>query len=321
MTTDLRTERALATIDRGGLGLEIGPSYNPLLPKRSGARIETVDHATRDELVAKYQGYGLPQETLDRIEAVDHVWAGGSLVDSIGRPGAYDYILASNVIEHTVDLIGWLRDCEALLAPGGRLALIVPDQRYCFDLFKPLTSIAQVVDAHLRPTRFHPPGALLEHTAYACTRGGAIAWGPGDDGPLALQFADVAVGRQQIAEGDAQDAYFDNHRWKFTPASFSLLIQDLRDLGYHGLGEVAGSPPPLGFEFFVTLGRHDPAAQPRHDRLALLERVRAERLEVDAGAELASLRAELAALRASRWWRATAPGRRLTAALRHRLGR
>ena len=201
------------------------------------------------------------------------------------------------------------------------MSLIVPDQRFCFDLLKPLTSIAQVVDAHHFPTRFHTPGALVEHTAYACTRSGAIAWGPGDNGPVALQFDDLAAGTQQIDEGLAQHEYFDNHRWKFTPSSFSLLVQDLRDLGYHSLGEVDGAPA-LGFEFFVTLGRHE-SSHPRHDRLELLQRVRSELATVAAGdavapaaSEVESLRRELAAMRASRWWRATAPLRRLSGAVR-----
>jgi hypothetical protein len=35
-------------------GRELGPSYNSLVSKASGARIETVDHTDRDTLIAKY---------------------------------------------------------------------------------------------------------------------------------------------------------------------------------------------------------------------------------------------------------------------------
>jgi hypothetical protein len=321
---DERSKRALAGIDRSGLGLEIGPSYSPLVPKRSGARVEIVDHATREELVAKYESYGLPPEKIAQIEPVDHVSTGGSLVEAVGRTGVYDYVVASNVIEHTVDLIGFLQDCEQLLAPAGRLALVVPDMRYCFDLLKPATSIGAVVDAHLLPTRFHTPGSLLEHTAYACTRSGQIAWGEGEAGPIALQFDDLTVGAQHVERGLAQAEYHDTHRWKFTPASFSLLVQDLRDLGYHSFHEVAAEPL-LGFEFFLTLGRlHHPP--PRRDRLELLIGARDELAEVatrggsaagcgdrgGGGEELEAARAEIAALRASTSWRVTRPLRALS---------
>jgi predicted SAM-dependent methyltransferase len=270
-----RTRRVLAHVDVRGAGLEIGPSTNPLLPKSSGARVEIVDHASRAELIEKYRAYGMTQEELDRIEDVDHVTAGGSLVDAVGRTEAFDFILASHVIEHSVDLIGFLQDCQALLRPGGRVALAVPDQRFCFDLLKPWTSVGAVVDAHLHPTRFHTAGALLEHTAYACTRGGQIAWSPDEHGDLALQFPTMAGAEEVIAQGTSQDEYHDVHRWKFTPSSFALLIHDLRALGYHDLQQLAAGPPSLGFEFFVTLEK---AGIPRRmaDRLELLRAAMAE---------------------------------------------
>lgn len=82
-----RLDKALHGIDRAGRGLEIGPSYDPLVTKASGARVETVDHATRDELVTKYSGFGLGVEQLDRIEDVDHIWHGGSLLQVVPEHG------------------------------------------------------------------------------------------------------------------------------------------------------------------------------------------------------------------------------------------
>ena len=49
-----RRDKALAYLDVSGRGLKIGPSYSPLLPKSSGAKIETVDHASRAELVRSF---------------------------------------------------------------------------------------------------------------------------------------------------------------------------------------------------------------------------------------------------------------------------
>lgn len=48
-----RTAIILRDIDRNGLGLEIGPSHNPIAPRRSGFRVRTVDHLDREGLVAK----------------------------------------------------------------------------------------------------------------------------------------------------------------------------------------------------------------------------------------------------------------------------
>ncbi len=120
---------ALALVDLDGRGLEIGPSYNPLVSKASGARVETVDHADRTTLVEKYRSWGLPEAKLAAIEDVDHIWSEGSLAEVVTERCAFDYIVASHVIEHTVDLIGFLQDCSSLLTMSGVLALVVPDKR------------------------------------------------------------------------------------------------------------------------------------------------------------------------------------------------
>lgn len=315
-----RVEKALHALDLSGRGLEVGPSYNPLVAKSSGRRIETVDHAQQDELVAKYRGFGLAEEQLARIEPVDHLWLGGSLLDVIPEHGAYDYIIASHFIEHTVDLIRFLTDCQVLLRDGGRLALVVPDKRFCFDRFQPLSTLGDVLDAAQTGTAFHPPGALVDHQAYACTRDGALIWSADLHGELAAQFDNLAGAAEALQNGLAQKEYFDTHRWKFTPTSFDLLIADLADLGQHDFG-VLESFPTEGFEFFVTLGKGAASHQPR-DRIAILQRIEAELAEAAGPGELGTgsgpeadrlrrenerLARELAELHASTSWRLTAP--------------
>lgn len=318
---DARQTAALSHVDLAGQGLEIGPSYSPLVPKSFQPSVETVDHATRDELVAKYTSYGLGQDLIDRIDEVDYVWAGGQLVDTIGAKEHYDYIVAAHVIEHQVDLIAFLQDCDALLKPGGRLALVVPDKRASFDLFKPLSTVGDVVDAHLRPTTFHTAGGFVDHVAYACLLDGQIAWGLGQQGKLETQFADLSSVSVEIQQALDQDMYRDIHRWIFTPASFSLLIEDLAELGYHNFDEV-GSAPTSGYEFYVTLTKTDEPA-PKAPRIERLLKIRDEvggdqsqeglvekvaRLE----RQLAEARQRNHELKTSTSWRLTRPLRRAT---------
>jgi hypothetical protein len=268
-----RAQKALAAIDLGGRGLEIGPSYNPLVPKSSGARVETVDHAGRDEVVAKYTSWGLDEERLSRIETVDHIWTEGSLLDVVEERGVYDYIVAAHVVEHTVDLVRFLRDCEQLLSDTGRLALIVPDKRYCSDRFRPVSTVGDVLEAHYANSRFHTVGAIADHQAYACRRGELFGWAEGELAPLALQFPKLEWMPEVIDEARRQEEYHDTHRWLFTPTSFRLLVSDLAALGYHHLG-IAASVDTEGFEFFVTLGRGEPVDT--DDRLGLLQQVERE---------------------------------------------
>ena len=65
------------------------------------------------------------------------------------KPGApYDWIVASHVIEHVPDVVGWLTDLAEIAVDDGVLALIVPDQRYTFDVHRPLTTVGQMLQAH-----------------------------------------------------------------------------------------------------------------------------------------------------------------------------
>ena len=76
-----RREKALVMINRNGLGLEIGPSYNPIAPKKLGFNVHILDHSNAEELCAKYRGHGV---NLANIEEVDFVWGGEPLCQLIG---------------------------------------------------------------------------------------------------------------------------------------------------------------------------------------------------------------------------------------------
>ncbi len=170
---------------------------------------------------------------------------------------------------------------------------------------------------------------LLDHQAYACVNGDQIAWWPDYVGDLQLQDPEIAQGERVIADGVAQDEYHDVHRWMFTPASFSLLIHDLRQLGFHSLVEI-GSFDTAGFEFFVTLAKSD---DPKPvNRLELLQRIEQELMSVTTNAQgdarpgdadtqpadprVVALEARLAEVYASTSWRLTRPLRALASRLR-----
>jgi SAM-dependent methyltransferase len=51
----------------------------------------------------------------------------------------YDVVLASHVLEHIANPLKALRHWRAALRPGGRLLLVLPDRRHCFDHRRPVT--------------------------------------------------------------------------------------------------------------------------------------------------------------------------------------
>ncbi len=201
------------------------------------------------------------------IEEVDHVSDGGSILDLVGKPGHFDHIVASHVIEHTTDLLGFLKDCQALLKPSGRLVLAVPDKRYSFDCLRPCASTGQILQAHLDKRARHSPGQVFDEIAYNCTREGAIAWGSEAHGPLAL-FRPLEDAKAFFEHYLQTDTYVDIHGWQFTPASFRLIVNDLAQIAALGLREQAFHEGQ-GMEFFMALST-DAAGCPV-DRLALVQ--------------------------------------------------
>lgn len=263
--TGNRTPREKAVfhcLERGGLGLEIGPSHNPIAPKKQGYNVHILDHASADELRAKYQGHGV---NLENIEEVDFIWRGQSLTELVGKTQAYDWIIASHVVEHIPDLIAFLQQCEQLLKPNGVLSLVVPDKRYCFDYFQPLSTTGMLLDAHAERRARPTPGQVLDHFANAATLNGAIAWSKrarsGADG-LCHSFAGALAQWKRATSGTD---YIDVHCWRFTPESFNLIISDLAQLEFLRLS-IAARFPTNGCEFYVSLKKVDEKNQPGRSR-------------------------------------------------------
>ena len=87
------------------------------MPKRYGRNIEVVDHAPAEELRSF---------NLHVIEEIDYVSDGCLMIRSLAIQDAATFIVASHVIEHVPELIGFIRSCEALLKETGTLVLAVP---------------------------------------------------------------------------------------------------------------------------------------------------------------------------------------------------
>lgn len=259
-----RKNKILECIDKEGIGLEIGPSHNPTAPKSEGYNVHVIDHATRDELVEKYLGHSVD---ISKIEDVDYVWKGESYSELTGKSNHYDWIIASHVIEHTPDLIGFLNDCDTILKNDGVLSLAIPDKRYCFDHYRPITSISAIIDSHIQKAIHHSPGTVLENFLNMVSLGGTIAWNSKTTGEYSFVHSLKDAAKKMDLVSDS-DAYLDVHAWCFTPHSFRLLIHDLFCLGLIPFQEVTFYPTK-GSEFFVTLSRNGIGS--RKDRIELLE--------------------------------------------------
>jgi len=264
-----RTSRILEHINVDGRGIEIGPCHSPVAPKRKGFRVETIDHLDKEGLLRKYAGQKI---NTDNIEEVDFVWRGESYAELTGRQHYYDWVIASHVIEHTPDLVAFINQCDDILAQEGVLSLVVPDKRYCFDKYRPISSLAHVVDRHLSGAVQHSPGAVAEYYLNVVRCDGEDAWDASTTGQYTFSHPSEA-GLKNYSAALGAGEWLDVHAWCFVPHSFRLLIQDLYGLGLIKLKELSFHST-VGCEFYMTLSREG-AGMPM-SRMAMLQEVELE---------------------------------------------
>lgn len=245
-----RQEKLLRWVDKNGKGLEIGPSHRPMTPKSEGYDVEIVDYADQESLREHYRPHNVD---IERIEPVDYVWKGQPLSNAVPKREAYDWIIASHVIEHLPDLIQFLKCCGTLLKPDGVLILAVPDCRYCFDHFRPLTGLASLIDAHYAGHTVHTAGTVAEYFMNVVSKGGKIAWNAMETGAYSF-IHELGDAQRAIRTVRERGTYLDVHAWKFVPSSFRLIMADLRALDFIPLVEDKFYEGD-SHEFFCTLRR------------------------------------------------------------------
>jgi hypothetical protein len=238
-------------------GLEIGALDKPHFD-RTRTQVRYVDHATTDELRAKYADDEAMADRLDVIVEVDFVWGDKPLLEVVGDDAPYDFVFASHVVEHVPDLIGWLREIHDVLRPGGVLALAVPDKRFCFDANRALTTVADVVDAHLRGLRAPGFRQIYDFHANIVPVDPAAIWAgqPVDPDLVRVDLEPDEWAYELCQRHASTGAYVDGHCQVFTPASFVDVFAKLTRLDLTPL-RIADFHPTVApsIEFQVTLER------------------------------------------------------------------
>lgn len=264
-----RRERITRHITRDHRGIELGPYFNPLTPKRLGYNCLVVDIADRETLRRQAAVDPLiPPETLELIEEVDLIGTStdlASLIAARGELGTFDYVVSSHNLEHLPDPIRFLQGSAAVLKIGGVVSMAVPDHRTCFDYFRPITTLAEWLSAYAeRRTRPSPAQVFEFQTLFAMYETGKrriAAFGLNEDPEHIVPSREIdrAYSQWQASVSQPDDAYRDVHCWTFTPASLGLLLLDLQRLKLVSL-ELEDISETVGSEFFVHLRRQEDQA-------------------------------------------------------------
>lgn len=265
-----RADKILKFVDKGARGIEVGPYFNPLVPKAAGWDVLVLDVFRTEQLrETARKDPNIPPERVSEIEDVDLVGPAhklSELLDRKGAPqGALDFVVSSHNFEHLPDPIRFLQAVSTVLRPGGVLSMAVPDHRYCFDVLRPASTVGDMIEAYVEARE--RPSARQEFDAATLVASYVLP------GQISNYFGDIVSERdvvvvadisaafarwQDRASGAATD-YRDAHCWLLTPARFGAILNDLRLTGLITL-EILEISQPDGLEFYVHLRRPENAS-------------------------------------------------------------
>jgi predicted SAM-dependent methyltransferase len=209
-------------------GVEFGPLSRPIVRPEEGD-IRYVDHASTANLREKYQ-VNLGHDPLEFVE-VSYVWDHGSLREVIHDGTVFDYALASHVIEHVPNVVGWLNDILSVLRDGGLLGLAIPDKRYTFDRMRQETSPAIFIDHWVRNQKTHSAQQVFDHFSNVVKVGTEeikLIFDGIDPVTERHHSDDFAMVQVNQAVGGV---YLDCHASVFTPESFLRAMRVFISLG------------------------------------------------------------------------------------------
>ena len=216
-----RRDDFIKLVPRAGLVLEIGPWFKPALRGPHVRYFDVWDTETSKRNAASVGG--------DPADCPDiHYVSPNSDLSMI--PERFGAVISSHVIEHQPDFIRHLNAVADLLLDSGWYFLLVPDKRYCFDYFMPVSTIADVLDANIRKRVLHDPRNILEYGLLRTHNEPMRHW-EGDHGKPRMA-EDFGVVQPAIDEASRYDqGYIDTHAWRLTPEVFRALLNDLRNIG------------------------------------------------------------------------------------------
>lgn len=293
-----RRDRILKHVSTEHRGIEVGPWFNPLAPKRDGYRSLSLDVFDTETLRSRAaQDPNISDEQAAAIEDVDLIGSSvaiGDLVAARGEAGTFDYIVSSHNFEHLPNPIRFLNGCSSALRPDGILSMAIPDHRRCFDYFRPISRLSDWIQSFY---------INQEKPTLAQVFEGRIAFAHYNDGfsdrvdfhsdTLASTVScDIDLDQEWMVWSSFIDQrgsinqlaseYMDAHCSVFTPSSFELLIKDCGFLGLINfeIVEVLSE----GFEFHAHLRPASDSSALRPDnyasiRTGLLHRIRDEEAE------------------------------------------
>ena len=248
-----REEIILKYVTPWARGIEIAPWCHPLISKKRGYQVEVLDIFDAHTLRQKCLQDPLVSAYVQAIEEVDILSSAVEIdkaVETLGRLGAYDYIISSHNFEHLPDPLRFLQACARVLKSGGILSMAIPDKRGTFDRFGGLTRTADFLQYFLEERTRPSPFQIFDWVAYCLDGVSPFLLSENHH----LSFRDPLQSCYQGLLDRLQDPepYCDTHISLLTAPAFKLILAELNLLDLLPF-QVLEITETVGFEFYVHL--------------------------------------------------------------------
>lgn len=150
---DFREYARVNVIKKTDRILEFGPLNWPMVKKSDFPNAFYADIRNSEDIKKLYTGNDYLESAgihvdLDSIVDIDYVIK-GSYKGVFKGVEQFDIIVMSHVIEHIPDIVNFFQEVTGILKKSGKLVIIYPDARYCFDHFRNGSTFVDAYNAYV----------------------------------------------------------------------------------------------------------------------------------------------------------------------------
>lgn len=235
-----RDDQIRGHITKDQKGIEVGPWFSPITPKRAGYTcwvLDVFDGPTLRQRAAVDPN--IAKEKIECIEDVDLVGTSteiAQLVRARNELGTFDYIVSSHNFEHLPNPIKFLQGCGQVLKPAGWLSMAIPDRRACFDRYKSNSRLSEWIAAYFEDRQQPTLAQVFDMSVLSSLDP------PKKAVPQIARSLKEAFESWDAHKDLPETPYQDVHCWTFTPTSFELLMIESALLGLSPFVPVHVSP-------------------------------------------------------------------------------
>jgi hypothetical protein len=230
------TDLALEGLNTGGIGLEVAPYFDAFLLK-SQFNVLYTDYISNEEIIAKSALN--PDVHNSEIPLIDFVWKPGDRFKHSCPDGVmFDYAVASHVMEHVPNPVGWLNEILEVVNVGGKIVLFLPDRHHTFDYFRNETQFCDLVNLWIEQPSVPTPLQVLDFMTNCFAHYADVKWGA-DGAPIDTKrpYTDVDAINTAV-NVHVNGSYTDIHCTVYNPNTVKALFERI---ALHGLMNVSVS--------------------------------------------------------------------------------